>query len=108
MGVRILHDKDQERAVLYCSTTDWAFGPMFRDTLERDGVERAGAFLRWLQRGTYTPKPEDLNAGGRVFGFKGDARAFTDEGLERAYTTWLAQEEAQYLAEQHADERERA
>ena len=48
MSVRILHDSDQDVAVLFCSTTDWAFGPVITDGDDHDAVERAEAFLRWL------------------------------------------------------------
>lgn len=97
MGVRILYAADEQTAVIYCSTTAWAFGPMFRDDHERDGRERAEAFLRWLR--AHTPDRSDYNAGGRTFGFGGDPRHLTDEGLERAYTTWLTQEQAQKKVE---------
>lgn len=97
MGVRVLYAAEDRNAVLYCSTTAWAFGPMFRDDAERDGRERAEAFLRWLR--DYAPSKSDLNASGRVLGYKGDPRALHDEALERAYTTWLAQEQAQKKVE---------
>ena len=45
MGVRILQgngEGDSNYAVLYCSTSDWAFGPLFED------YEDAEAFLKWL------------------------------------------------------------
>jgi hypothetical protein len=29
MGVRILEDRESNEAVLYCSTSGWAFGPLF-------------------------------------------------------------------------------
>lgn len=41
MGVRILED-NEVGAVLYCSVTDWAFGPIFADR------DEAQAFLDWL------------------------------------------------------------
>lgn len=46
MGVRIIEDREDGSAVLYCSTTMRAFGPVFED---RDEVE---AFLEWYDRGT--------------------------------------------------------
>ena len=45
MGVRILEGDTgggYRNAVLYCSTTDWAFGPLFED------ADEAQAFLDWL------------------------------------------------------------
>lgn len=62
MGVRILVDKDDENAVIYCSTTDTAFGPVIYD---RDSAyEKADRFLRWLRE---------------------DARHFTDGELQSKY-----------------------
>lgn len=40
MGVRIL--ETENNAVLYCSTSMWAFGPLFED------ADEAQAFLDWL------------------------------------------------------------
>ncbi len=36
MGVRIVHDRDQGLAALFCSTSDFAFGPVFSRTREHD------------------------------------------------------------------------
>jgi len=57
MSVAIIEDKDQENAVLYCNTTDWAFGPVFSegDAYEdwpdswklKTAGEVAEAFLKW-------------------------------------------------------------
>lgn len=84
MSVRILtnvrRDDDQSRhAVLFCSTTEWAFGPVFYDDDHHDADERAEAFCRWL--GTRDP------------------RSLTDAELERAHTDWRAQESDQWKAE---------
>lgn len=77
MGVRVLRCQNNHststNAVLYCSTTDWAFGPVFYDYGDHDAYERAEAFLKWL------PK---------------DARTYTDSELESKYTDWCAQEDA--------------
>ncbi len=54
MGVRILTDGDN--AVLYCSTSDWAFGPVFSaDTHGRDAAYMAQRFLDWL-----APDPREI------------------------------------------------
>lgn len=42
MGCRIMEDRESFQAVLYCSTTMWAFGPIFRT------YEHAEDFLKWL------------------------------------------------------------
>lgn len=83
MGVRILGD--YKRAVMYCSTTDWAFGPVFSDDDEHDADERIHAFLRWL---------------------KVDPRTFEDAELESKYCEWRSQEKAQWKAEKLQQELE--
>ena len=88
MGVRILSDQRQDyptisHAVLYCSTSDWAFGPVFYGDDDHEAHERAEAFCRWL--GEREP------------------RRMADSELERAYSEWCEQE-----AEQWASEREQA
>ena len=82
MSVHILQGDDI--ASLYCSTSDWSFGPVFYSDKQHSAEERAEAFLRWL-------RPVD-------------ARELPDTELERFYISWLGQEEKQYEKEQ-ADER---
>ncbi len=79
MGVRIT---DDSTVALYCSTSDFAFGPVFCDDKEHDATERAEAFLRWL---------------------KIEPRRLTDAELERKYSEWRAQERAQFAAEEEAE-----
>jgi hypothetical protein len=68
---------------MYCSTTAWAFGPVFSDSADgmHDADERVESFLRYV---------------------KVDPRRLTDQALELAYSTWLTQEEAQWKAEKLA------
>lgn len=84
MGVRILYDRETNQANLYCSTSDWAFGPVFYNSNDRehDADERAEAFCRWL--------------GAR------EPRRMSDSELEKAYHEWAAQEVAQWNAEELA------
>ena len=103
MGCRIMYDREQSQAALYCSTTDWAFGPVFTDGDKslgyRDAEERAMAFLRWLN--TYTPPTWDVhNVRNRFPGWRHDPRELTDSGLEAAHGLWLAQEAEQYAREE--------
>lgn len=81
MGCRILHDRESDQAVLYCSTSDWAFGPVFTDSDTHDADERAEAFCRWLKR---------------------DARLLTDAEMHAEYAAWLAQEDAQWTEEERS------
>lgn len=70
MGVRILSDGDN--AVLYCSTSDWSFGPVFGPDDDRDAAERALAFLKWMEG-------------------KGlSVRSLSEHDLELEYLTWLS------------------
>ena len=78
MGVRVLYGN--QHAALYCSTSEWAFGPVFYDTPTYDAEARAMSFLRWL--------------GAR------DARQFTDKALNDLYSQWLAQEDEQWEKEE--------
>jgi hypothetical protein len=95
MGVRILIDKDAGQACLYCSTSDFAFGPVFSDKAGRSADERAEAFLRWINAHPIS------NPTSRLFG-QFDVRHLEDKDLERAYLTWLVQEEAQFQIEEAA------
>lgn len=76
MGVRII--SDYKHSVMYCSTSEVAFGPVFRDDEEHDADERVESFLRWL---------------------KTDPRPFTDAELLQKYSEWLTQEKSQWAAE---------
>lgn len=91
MGVRTLRGDDQ--ACMYCSTTDWAFGPVFSDDGNHGAEERIESFLRWFAR--------NGNTGPLHYS---DPRQLTDSELESKYTDWRAQEEAQWAAEEKAEE----
>jgi len=67
MSVRILIDLDGDSAVLYCSTTMWAFGPVFAS------FEDAQDFLEFIHV---------------------DARSLTDEELSAKYSDYLANKTA--------------
>lgn len=98
MACHIAHDRNANIAVLYCSTTDWAFGPVFQDGDDHDADERAEAFLRWLEHTDAWPRfeKEPLQTGRR------DARGLTERGLQDAYTAWQAQEAEQWAREDAA------
>lgn len=81
MGVRILSDHDFALAVLYCSTSDTAFGPVFYGrTGKQDAQERASAFLDWL-----SPI---------------DARHYTESELRAKYNDFRAQEDEYWKAKE--------
>lgn len=64
MSVCILWDDSADKAALYCTTTDWAFGPVFQGP---EAQEQAQAFLDWLNV---------------------DPRQLEDSVLERLYNNW--------------------
>lgn len=63
MSVRVLYDDDAHKAVLFCSTTDVAFGPVFDDC--QDGCCSApliaDEFLTWL-RNTFAKDARELSS----------------------------------------------
>jgi hypothetical protein len=67
MGVRILYDSKHGLAALYCSTSDWAFGPVFSDDDEASASDQAEVFSDWLSK---------------------DARSYPDQELERKLAEW--------------------
>ncbi len=98
MGVRIVHDRDQGLAALFCSTSDFAFGPVFSRTREHDADERAEAFLQWLDGPADWPKYERLST---LFdGYRRDARMLSESGIQSAHADWLKQEAAQWANEE--------
>lgn len=56
MGVRIIHDREDDYAALYCSTTMTAFGDVFsgEEKLGLDAGEVANRFLAWLEANKHT------------------------------------------------------
>ena len=94
MGIQILHDKEQNWAAMFCSTTDVAFGPVFYNFREHDAYERVESFLRWIQKTEDWPCFEENALPGR------DPRYLTDSGLQMAYSAWLTQEEEQWKKEE--------
>ena len=83
MGVRILTTADGDHACLYCSTTDWAFGPVFYAAEYPTADERATAFLAWIDQ---APSPYERVLHGDD---RRDVRTLSEQGLERAYHDWL-------------------
>jgi len=98
MGCHIAHDESSKVAVFYCSTSEWAFGPVFSNTADHYADERAEAFLRWLRETNTWSKyeKEPIQSGRR------DPRELTDGGLALAFSTWLAQEAEQWAREDRA------
>ena len=67
MGVHVLENKDDRYKCLYCSTTMWAFGPIFYEDEDVD------EFLEWL---------------------KIDPRRLKDKELEDKVYEWRKEQEA--------------
>lgn len=79
MGCRTISSHMGSVAVMYCSTTMWAFGPVFGDDDEHSADERIEAFMRWLVV---------------------DPRGLPDNILESKYQEWLCQEKSQWEVEE--------
>ncbi len=66
MGVRILNNEADDLAVIYCSTSDVAFGPVFYedsgDEGDRSASEKAEEFLDWLPVDPRTLSESELAA----------------------------------------------
>ena len=69
MSVQILRNADDTQAALYCGTSDWAFGPVFREYREDwpsgerlDASEVALEFIQWLPMDARQYEAGDLEA----------------------------------------------
>ncbi len=67
MSIRILNDREQGMSCLYCSTTMWAFGGIFRKG------EDAENFLFWYDKNSIEGK---------------DLRQLTDDEIESKINEW--------------------
>lgn len=86
MGVRILHGdrrRGYELSVLYCSTTGWAFGPVF------PSAEHAEAFLDWFAAGHATAAARALGVRPvQPLGDGTDPRHWEHHHLEALHREW--------------------
>lgn len=89
MGVRILHNADDSMAILYCSTSDFAFGPVFHETDAAMASDNAATFVNWL----------------RETGRAADPRSLNDSQLSKAWSEWF--QEVSELLRDVAQEQER-
>lgn len=83
MGIRILYSGSSSMAVMYCSTTDTAFGPVFYDEDNHTGDDRIEAFIDWLN--------------------PIDARHYTEAELRAKYNDFHTQEESYWKAKEDED-----
>ena len=87
MAVNVLYDLNEDQAALYCSTTDWAFGPVFYGP---DADEKAMRFRDWFSSGEALKVA--IAVGARPLGILGadgdDPRDYGERELERLYSEW--------------------
>lgn len=100
MGCHIAYDGDNDIAIMYCSTTDRAFGPVFGKDDDHDARERVEAFFRWMDQ---TDTWHGYEKAYSVRAIDRDPRQLTDAGLESAYSDWCAQEADQWKREEAAE-----
>lgn len=84
MGVRILNDRDENIAALYCSTSGFTFGPVFDGgpDPEQDALD----FLDWLRAGAAARLGISPVRGDAADGL--DPRQFADDPLETLVGQW--------------------
>jgi hypothetical protein len=87
MAVNVLHDPSEDQACLYCSTSDWAFGPVIYGP---DALEKAIRFRQWFTDGGALARAREL--GIAPYDFPGadgdDPRDYGERDLERLYLAW--------------------
>ena len=92
MAVEIAHDARRRVAVMYCNTSDTAFGPIFTGP---GAAEDAEAFLDWLQaRGPMlvaTMTGPQLAVFRHAVGDGTDPRDYTPDGLQYVHAKWVAE-----------------
>lgn len=88
VGCRILFDRDENRAVLYDSVTDWAFGPVFaaHECGDRhlDAREVAERFCAWIVERNAPPEHLVIYYAGRA-----DPRIYRAGQLGQLYAQFL-------------------
>jgi len=90
MGVRTIgHD---DFAAMYCSTTDWAFGPVFSERNGYSAYQRIDSFLTWFR---YNGRVGMLHYD--------DPRQLTDSELSAKYNEWAVQEDEQWALAEKAE-----
>lgn len=57
MGLRVIHDRDEGRAVVYNSTYESAFSPVFMDRDGLDAGEVAEMFIEFINDSGVSRKP---------------------------------------------------
>lgn len=87
MAVNILYDAAADMAVLYDSTSDWAFGPVFYGDV---ADEKAVAFRAWFWNGGALERAVQLGISPQPYAWcdGDDPRDFTAADLERLYGEW--------------------
>lgn len=93
MAVATIYDPEGRIAALYCTTTGWAFGPVFTGD---DAEDTAEAFLDWFFSGKANRVAETLGLRPRVAGDDGrDPRAWSDGDLEKLTGVYRGAREAE-------------
>lgn len=59
MGLRILHDEKNNQACFYCSTSDWAFGPV---AYGENAIEDLESFSKFIKLDARTLSDKELES----------------------------------------------
>jgi len=60
MSIKILSNRENTISIFYCSTTEFAFGPIVRDSKYDESARLANKFLEWLGEDPRQLKDYDL------------------------------------------------
>lgn len=87
MAVHVVYDSDLDTAALICTTSEWAFGPVFRGP---DADEQAQEFVDWFASGAAARAATEIGVH-QIAGRSGaDPRHWDDQALEQLLNRWRA------------------
>lgn len=86
MAVAIIYDPAAEAAALYCTTTGFAFGPIF----EHDAQAKAEAFVEWFRTGDAAQAARQLRIS-TLHGRLDDPRDYFEGDLKALLGAWQAE-----------------
>lgn len=84
MAVGVIYSAEAEAAVLYCTTSGFAFGPVF----EHDAEAKADSFLAWFASGRAGEAARRLNLTVHAGTDGHDPRHFSESDLAELLGEW--------------------
>lgn len=87
MAVQVIYDIENDVAALFCTTSGWAFGPVFEGD-EPD--QRAQEFLDWFSSGAAAELASQIDLHQLAGRSGADPRHWDDQALEQLLNRWRA------------------